>query len=389
VKSYDADCVIVGAGCAGLSLATAIIEQGLPSNAKILLLDSREQYTRDHNWCFFDARRHPFEAAVQHRFPRWAVRHSGRTIERASSGMSYVHVPADRFYEIAQARIASSNKGAELRLGTDVSQLVETAQGVVVHTSRGEIRTKHVFDSRPLKTAKSPSHVHLLQHFLGHEIEADSPVFEPGVATLMDFDVDQSRGIHFIYVLPFTKTRALVESTFFTESVLDESVYKEAIARYMRERFRVSDYSVVDRERGVIPMTTQPFDAQPSAHVSRIGLAGGFAKPSTGYAFLASQRYAEEAARTFRRGGDLTAIGARPTRSVFLDAVFLSFLKHHPEQAPSIFRRLFEKTAPDVLVRFLSEEGSRLDDLRVMKSLPTLAFMLETAKSAGSWKDAL
>lgn len=388
MNALDADCVVVGAGCAGLSLAVALLEQRLPEKAKIILVDSRDSYTRDRNWCFFNAIRHPFEDAVAHRFASWRVRNQGKSIDRFAKGTAYCHVPSDRFYEIAQSKIAASRGRAELHLGVSVGQAEETANGAVLETSIGRLRTKFVFDSRAVKVAASPSHTHLLQHFVGHEIEVDRPVFDPTTATLMDFDVTQAHGIHFVYILPFSATRALVESTFFSPNLLETNIYEHAIRSYLEDRFGLENANIVDRERGVIPMSSQPIDAHPSPHVFRIGLAGGFAKPSTGYAFLASQRVAKLTAQQFANGTLASPVEVRPQRSAFLDAVFLSFLQRYPNLAPDIFFRLFERTPPEVLVRFMSETSSRLDDLRVMAALPKLAFMGETARSLPAWRSS-
>ena len=65
------------------------------------------------------------------------------------------------------------------------------------------------FDSRPPRASRNA----MLQHFLGQEIQVDKPVFDPSTAILMDFRVDQSKGMHFIYLLPYSPTEALVEST--------------------------------------------------------------------------------------------------------------------------------------------------------------------------------
>ena len=37
------------------------------------------------------------------------------------------------------------------------------------------------------------------------DISGEGGTFDPSIATLMDFRCDQSRGIHFIYVLPFSE----------------------------------------------------------------------------------------------------------------------------------------------------------------------------------------
>ena len=69
----------------------------------------------------------------------------------------------------------------------------------------------------------------------------------------MDFRCDQSRGVHFIYYLPFTQRRALVESTLFSPSLAPEDFYDKAIKHYLANHLECTDYTVKRRERGVIP----------------------------------------------------------------------------------------------------------------------------------------
>ncbi len=379
MSSVDVSCVIVGAGCSGLALADALVRHGLPKGFSIALVDAREDYRLDHNWCFFGGQTHAFEDAVAHRWESFRVRDSARTVERRSERAPYCHVPADRFYAIARERIARANDLATFFLGEGVNAIDDRGDHVRVQTTKRELRARIVFDSRP--SLPKGDGIALTQHFIGHEIETDRDVFDERVATLMDFDVDQSRGIHFMYVLPFTRRRALVESTFFSAAVHAEEVYENAIEEYLARRFDITSPQILSRERGAIPMTSIPFDARPSKNVMRIGVAGGFAKPSTGYAFLASLRFAEDAARHVL-AFDLDAIPAvRGERSRMLDTIFLSYLKRFPELAPETFTRLFENTDVDALIRFLSERGDLRDDLRVMQSLPTLPFALEALRS--------
>ena len=72
--------------------------------------------------------------------------------------------------------------------------------------------------------------------------------------TLMDFRVDQSNGMHFIYLIPFSETEALVESTLFTPEKLDDSFYRDTIKRYVEKIYNVSKFEIIEEESGVIPM---------------------------------------------------------------------------------------------------------------------------------------
>ena len=46
-----------------------------------------------------------------------------------------------------------------------------------------------------------------------------------------------SSGVKFMYVLPFSKNKALFESTYFSQMVYDLSVYKENVIEYLKDNF--------------------------------------------------------------------------------------------------------------------------------------------------------
>ena len=74
-----------------------------------------------------------------------------------------------------------------------------------------------------------------MQHFKGWVIESAKEVFEPEKATMMDFRVQQDFGTTFVYVLPFTKTTALVEYTLFTRQILQPDQYNNELKKYLNE----------------------------------------------------------------------------------------------------------------------------------------------------------
>lgn len=371
------DIVILGAGCAGLSLAYHLLERGI--DRSIVLLDPRTSYERDRTWCFFTGRPHPFEALTSHRWSRWRVR-DRRWIERSAPSITYQHLPADAFYQRCLARL-----GDRVRLGVEAFSVRERANSVEIETSAGPIEARLVFDSRPSRSRAALGEITLLQHFEGWHVCAERPAFDPSVATLMDFAAPQDHAIHFVYVLPYSPTEALVEATFFGGAVLDGEGYQRAIERYLRSELGLDRWTVLRRERGVIPMSTADTPIRASERIYRIGLLGGMAKPSTGYAFQAIQRFSAELAERLDRDTLPEPPEPRAWRARSLDAIFLSYLSRHPERAPATFATLFEKVDPAVLVRFLSDDASPADCLRVMSALPLAPFTLETARATRLW----
>lgn len=376
----DPDYLVVGAGCAGLSLAVHLIEAGR-ADARVAILDPRTELGHDRTWCFWRTAAHPFEGCVRHEWTRWRVLSHGREVIRGSLAHPYQHLPSEAFYEHALRRIRASGS-TTLHLGASVHALLEEGDRVVAETDLGRLRARVAFDSRAVpRTTLGAGEVGFLQHFLGWFVRAGHPVFDPRTATLMDFRVDQEASIHFVYLLPFSEREALVEDTYFSARVVPDERHAETLCGYL-DRLGVRSYRITRREHGVLPMLVQPSILRPSPRVYRIGLAGGLAKPSTGFAFLPIQRFSRAlAARLVEEELPEPPI-VRPMRTRLLDRVFLSHLARRPDQAPELFTRLFERVPAEALIRFLSETGSIADDLRVMAALPAAPFTAEAIRSA-------
>ncbi len=383
MSGRDAEIAIVGAGAAGLSLAWQLVERGLHGR-RVILLEPRTRYERDRTFCFWNDQPHPFVELASHRWPRWRVRGEGEWIVRSAPGLAYHHLPADAFYERVLARLEET-PGVELRLGVRVEALQESVGGVVVDTDSRDLRAGAVFDSRPIRGPVSPDDVTLLQHFEGWQIRCDHDVFDPTMATLMDFAVSQEHGIHFVYVLPYGPREALVEATWFAAETVDDDTYRRFLERYLRAELRLEAWEIVHRERGVIPMTTAAAPVRVGRRVYRIGLAGGMAKPSTGYAFQSIQRFSREMAARLDREELPEPPAPRGWRARTLDRIFLSYLERYPSRGPSIFADLFGRVEPELLIRFLGDRASAADCLRVMRALPFAPLTAETLRAAPIW----
>ena len=64
--------MIAGAGCAGLSLACAMLEAGVPGRS-IAIVDPRTTFDDDRTWCSFAVAPHAFSDVASHRWFRWRV----------------------------------------------------------------------------------------------------------------------------------------------------------------------------------------------------------------------------------------------------------------------------------------------------------------------------
>ncbi|WP_445441903.1 lycopene cyclase family protein [Clavibacter sp. km1a] len=223
------------------------------------------------------------------------------------------------------------------------------------------------------------------QRFVGLRLRTHDAVFDPDQCVLMDFDVDQSQGLRFAYVVPLSRTEALIENVYFADQDPDDAGHRGQLQEYLLARYGLmpSDYVIDGTERGVIPMTDADLRSPMSARRMAVGTGAGATRPSTGYAFLRIQRSARAAARAVARGRrpDLQ-LSTRRLR--MLDAVFLRFMRDHPDRCPVVFERMFARTRPASLIRFLSDTSTLADEIRLIAALPVGWFLAAALRTIGT-----
>ncbi len=380
----DADVLILGAGCAGLSLAVALGQHA--PQLRVHLLEAREAYQRDRTWCFWNTEPHAFENCVSHRWNQWRVSQGPRSIVRSSQRFAYQHIPADRFYQAAVDRVAATPNQV-LTMGVQVEATERTTAGTRVQTSMGAMEAPWVFDSRPRSATGAPEcQSGLLQRFEGWHVRTQNYPFQPEVVGLMDFVPSPVQGrTVFFYTLPFSANEALVEATFLDAPHLPPSDAAGLLREHLAALTGGAGFEVLFTEHGCLPMSvdSQQASVGPPDGTIPIGTPGGRVKAASGYAFLRIQRQAAAIAGALGRG-------AAPPRSfepgvfAWMDGVFLQALRAAPERTPAYFCRLFEATPPDRLVRFLGETASLGETAFVAASLPKLPFLAAAARFAAS-----
>ena len=143
---------------------------------------------------------------------------------------------------------------------------------------------------------KSPALVLGFQKFVGLEIETEAPhgLTNP---VIMDASVDQKDGYRFIYVLPFSPTRLLIEDTRYSDGDgLDVQALTADISAYATSR-NWSIARVIRSEQGVLPISLAhdfvTFWKSLPADVSQVGMRAALFHPTTGYSLPEAVRVAE------------------------------------------------------------------------------------------------
>lgn len=363
--------IILGAGCAGLSLAWYLIEEGIED--RILLIDRKDKFSNDRTWCYWNIEPTPFDdLATQGWSSLRLFGESGRAVDINTAGYRYLHLHAEAFYQRILERLRRA-PNVTILLSRNIDGWEEHSDRVEVCSGESIFTGEHVFDS-----VTGPRHnvirseIELRQQFYGRTIECERAVFEPDRPILMDFRVKQTDGTHFIYVLPFSKHRALVENTHFCRTSISPERHAAELEDYLNGYLGLSgnDYKIEREERGSILMSDRIISDRPGGRISHIGLVGGAARPSSGYAFLRIQRQARELARDTAKGSLIA--GASPSaRSKYhiFDSIFLRALNDYPQRTHHFFTELFRRADSGSLIRFLTERSDVFDDLRIILSL--------------------
>ena len=376
----DVDLLILGGGCAGLSLAWKLSELG-SACPKVLILEERTTYTNDRTWCFWDANDGRIAELIAHEW-RWLnLTSRGKEVRFDCGPSPYQMLEASTFYDRAVKAIGGCS-AITLALGESVAtELKASASGWTVGTDQRQITARWVVDTRPAAKPATGGAT-LWQSFFGHEIYCEHEVFRPHAAELMDFSEGVDGQIPFNYVLPVSGHRALIEVTVFGPAPLSPAALSARLDCALSRYTAGSPYSIVRSESGILPMglTRSPQNLGPG-HVA-VGVMAGGARASSGFAFQRIQQWADQCTAAIAAGGAPTAHRADPLLVRLMDRLFLQVLRASPQAAPDLFLSLFERADSASVIRFLSGKSTLKDCSRVVRALPAKHFLRQLFSSS-------
>ncbi|MDP3392383.1 lycopene cyclase family protein [Sediminibacterium sp.] len=379
-KQYDY--IIAGAGCAGMSLLMRMVVDPFFASKKILVVDADAKQQNDRTWCFWETKPDLFESIVHHQWTKLNFYSNHYSSELSIDPYTYKMIRGLDFYNYVKTNaLAAPNiewrKASVKKLVDTTFEFIGTNDLAGVELVDGEIiYAEYVFSSilfEPIKAAADE--YHFLQHFKGWEIKTVTDCFDSSKAVFMDFRVGQEQGTTFMYVLPTSANTALIEYTLFTEQLLADDDYNAALKKYIAEQLHINDFEILHEEKGVIPMTTKKFSYAKGRNIF-IGIAGGQAKASSGYAFKFIQKRTAQLIEAIKKGKDLTyGKTMNDTKGHLYDAVLLHVLHFHKMPGDEIFAAIFKGNKANNVLAFLDNESSILTDLKIMSSVPTRIFL--------------
>ena len=362
--------VIIGGGLAGLQLARQLSRDVFFKGKKIAIIDSDFSMPVK-TWCFWEKGKGKWDDLLTKSWNKGKFISSEENIDLQLSPYTYKMIKAKDYHQKLQDEIEESG---DIEFITDEIQKIDpvTMKAKGLKKSYG---ATHFFDSRVDPSyLESKKHTTIFQHFKGWEVETEKPVFTPDSFTMMDYRIKYPDATAFTYILPFTEKKALVEYTFFSPFLTEDKVYDEMLQQYFEKILKTKDFQIKSTETGVIPMTDFPFDKANTEQITKIGTGGGWVKPSTGYSFKNTEKRIGKIIENIK-SGKLPGENLINNKFRKYDAIFLDVLAQNNQKGEEIFTKFYNKNSPQDIFRYLDEETSVSEDLKIMLSLYSFDFV--------------
>ena len=346
------DYIIIGGGCAGLSLAYELQINDKLKEKTLAIIETREEYRRDKTWSFWKVFDHNFEDCVIKSRNNFTINTTENSNELTSKKFPYQSIDSGKFYKKVNSKLSTNPNISFFRNLNEVN-------------SENSIIFNSIFEKELDKSA-------LWQHFQGIEIETPKNIFDEEIINLMDFNCDQKKDVHFFYTLPFSKNKALIETTWLSD-LEDQSLrdYDLQLENYIENNLGIKNYKINFTEKGAIPLFSPSL--RNNNKIINIGSAGGMTRLSTGYTFLNIQEHSRYIVNNIDNINKVK-IFSIGKKYQFLDKVFLRVLEKHPEKMPKIFFNMF-KTSSNTVIKFLSNKSNIIEDINIITKMPKLIFL--------------
>lgn len=366
-----ADVVLVGGGLANALIAWRLAE--LRPGLGIALVERGRGIGGNHTWSFHTTDVSAATLAwlrplIERSWPDQEVRFPSH--QRVLS-TGYHCITSGRLHRQLTERL-----GPAARLEADVAEVLPDR----IRLALGEeITAPLVIDGRGA-LAEQPLAAGY-QKFVGLEIETAEP---HGLARpiIMDATVAQTDGFRFLYTLPFTATRLLIEDTAYSDTpALDPPRLEREIEDYAASRgWRIA--RTLREEHGVLAVTLAgDIDlhwATLGRELPRSGLRAWLFHPTTGYSLPMAARIADAVAREPRlTSASIATLIEKASRAAWRAQAFfrllnrMLFLAASPEARVAVLERFYRLPQP-LIERFYAGEPTAADKARILLGRPPM-----------------
>ena len=368
------DVILVGGGLAnGLA---ALRLAALKAELRVLVVEAGATIGGNHTWCFHatdvsgdqDGWLKPLASAV---WDDQEVRFPGRA-RRLDTGYRAIHSST---LAKAVGDLASVSVVCNRRVGT-------VGETEIVFEGGETLGADCVIDGRGLAGVSGLALGH--QKFVGFEVELEAPhgLRRP---VIMDATVAQIDGYRFMYCLPFSPTRVLVEDTYYADRRVLEV---DAVARRIEDYIAAAGWRIarhVREERGNLPIVLDgdisAFRSGESRPPARVGMRAGLFHQTTGYSLPLAAEVADTIAALqrpttaeVRAKVDAIAAAAWQRQSFFRLLNRMLFVSAHAHERVAIMER-FYGLSQGLIERFYAGRLTTFDKARILTGKPPIPIL--------------
>jgi len=369
------DYIIAGAGSAGKNLAVHLIHSRKLADKKILLVDDEDNTDRYHTWCFWEKEPGLFDEIVCH---CWStVSFTGRKGLQTLNIAPYQHklIKGERFYTFTDKIIAQASNVS--RCTGLIGPMFNNDGKAAVIVNGEKLTARYVFTGSLPTTADAPPAAELKQFICAWEIETDIPSLDADSVILADNGPDAGQAGGFFRILPYSRRKALVTYTLIALRPLTCTMYENLLQGYIRGRLSCSRYTSKRVEDATLSLNEQPV---PQAHdrIIYLGMGSGNITPGGGYAFHYMQRHALYITRKLLQGAHPARLSGKFDRFRLYENVVLRLITDPAINGQHLFSRIISRNQPAALLKFLDNETSCWEELRIFTTLHKRAFATES-----------
>lgn len=384
-KIYDY--IIVGAGCAGLSLAYRMSMDSHFKNKEILLIEPNDKNKNDRTWSYWSKENHFYNQWANKSWNNISFRKQNSENPKPISPYKYFTIKGEDFYRHTLAQIKSckniewvKDEATTIELDTNIAR--------IKLKSNQNVEGKYCFDSRVMESYDYSKSNFVWQHFKGWLVETEDQYFDDSTALFMDFSVPQEGETRFFYLLPYSQKQALIELAIFSNDVLSSEAYDILLDNYIKNNHPNLNYKIAEEEYNKIPMTDFKFPLSKGPNHMFIGTASGMVKASSGYAFKRIQDQSSLIIEALKSNKNPISATQKIANKKFrvLDGTLLDVILKGRLSGKEVFTKLLERNKITTVFDFLNQESSWLQELKIMTSLPTFPFLKSFIKVLKKYK---
>lgn len=366
------DYIIVGGGASGLMMAYRMSRDAYFNDKSILILDQVKKSSNDRTWCFWEKDKGDWDNILNHSWKDIIFKGDNGAMQASIAPYVYKMIKSSDFYQKVWKTISTKQN---IQFSAENVVKIQQDEGLgVVFTIENKYHSKKIMNSILFTKVyqKQQKYPVLQQHFVGYFVKTKEPVFTTKAATFMDFTIPQEGNTRFMYVLPYAENEALFEYTLFSKELLEYTTYTNAIKAYLEDK-NITDYEIIEKEQGAIPMTSYKFWNSNSDNIIQIGTAGGWSKASTGFTFKNIDKKTRHLINHLKKETSLKSF-QKTNRFWFYDLLLLDILSKHNAKGVSVFSRMFKKLSPKLILKFLDEETTFIEELKIFSNMQIRLF---------------